>query len=201
MLDVVFVKARLKKDRRVGISNTWPWQGGLRGCEKSGTSRLPVRSNLMPNQITNDQSLREAIRQLTSTQQRTLAGQFVASVAYLSHDPRVARAIKATTNPALTTQELEETYQAVKAFATQTYTACGQDADWAAQAEHFVAAAAAVALSEENHQMEKAAWKSAMQARMAKNCEMIMDDQGGLANESEKQYQLAEAILKKHTQS
>jgi hypothetical protein len=34
-----------------------------------------------------------------------------------------------------------------------------------------------------------------MQARMAKNCEMILNDDGGVANESEKQYQIAQRFL------
>jgi hypothetical protein len=149
----------------------------------------------MPSRITNDQSFRDAINQLKPDQQRELAGRFVASVAHLSSDPRIARAINATSDSSLSAQETEEVYKAVKAFATQTYTACGQDADWGAQAEHFVAAAAAAALSLEDDQQAKSAWKTAMQARMAKNCEMILKDEGGLANEAENQYKLTEAIL------
>jgi hypothetical protein len=149
----------------------------------------------MPNRITNDQTLRDAISQLSSEQQRVLAGKFVGSVVHLSADPRVARAIAVATNPDISPQELESTYKAVKAFATQTYTACGRDADWSAQAEHFVAAAAAASLSTEETEGSKGAWRAAMQARMAKNCEMILNNEGGLANESEKQYQLAEAFL------
>lgn len=36
-----------------------------------------------------------------------------------------------------------------------------------------------------------------MQARMAKNCEMILNDEGTIANESERQYQIAELFLEK----
>jgi hypothetical protein len=149
----------------------------------------------MPNPITNDQSLRDAISQLRPEQQRALAGRFVANVWHLSSDPRVARAIEAATTPDISSQEIEAAYKEVKAFATQTYTACGRDADWAAQAEHFVAAAASASLTPEETGTTKAAWRAAMQARMAKNCEMILNDEGGLANESEKQYQLAEDFL------
>ncbi|MEW8087452.1 MAG: hypothetical protein AB2823_17970, partial [Candidatus Thiodiazotropha endolucinida] len=86
-------------------------------------------------------------------------------------------------------------HKTVKAFATQTYTACGSDADWAAQAEHFVAAAAAASLSSDDQSGARGAWKAAMQARMAKNCEMILNDDGGIANESEKQYQMTGRYL------
>lgn len=149
----------------------------------------------MPNRITNDKNLRDAISQLSIEQQRTLAGKFVASVKHLSSDPRIDHAIEAATNPDLPLQEVDAAYKAVKALATQTYTACGRDADWAAQAEHFVASAATASLSPEESNGTKGAWRAAMQARMAKNCEMILNDEGGVANESEKQYRLAEAFL------
>jgi hypothetical protein len=149
----------------------------------------------MPQNITNDHDLREAISGLSPDQQRALGGQFVASVSHLSQDPRVNRAIAATTNADISPGELEDIHKAVKAFATQTYTACGSDADWAAQAEHFVAAAAAASLSSDDQTGARGAWKAAMQARMAKSCEMILNDDGSVANESEKQYQAAERFL------
>ena len=85
----------------------------------------------------------------------------------------------------------------MKTFATQTYTACGSDADWAAQAEHFVATAAAACLApvEQAGVNSSNAWRAAMQARMAKNCEMILNDEGEVANEAERQYRIAEAYL------
>jgi hypothetical protein len=149
----------------------------------------------MPTRITNDQTLRDAIGQLSTAQQRALAGRFVASVEHLSTDPRVSRAIEVANNPDLSPQEIEAAYKEVKSFATQTYTACGRDADWAAQAEHFVAAAAAASLAPEEPDDNKSAWRAAMQARMAKNCEMILNNEGGLANESERQYELTEAFI------
>ena len=151
----------------------------------------------MPTQITNDQQLREALNNLTSTQQRELGGLYVSSVNHLSSDPRIARALEVAAKPDTSAQELDEAYKSVKAFATQSYTACGRDADWAAQAEHFVAAAAAACLAPEEQAGMKNnnAWKAAMQARMAKNCEMIFKDAGELANEADKQYQIAEKFL------
>jgi hypothetical protein len=151
----------------------------------------------MPNKITNDQQLREALNKLNAVQQRQLGGQFVSSISHLSTDARIARAIDAAAKADIPAPELEDVYKSVKAFATQTYTACGQDADWAAQAEHFVAAAAAASLATEEQSGTKGnnAWKSAMQARMAKNCEMILKDEGGVANEAEKQYAIAEKFL------
>jgi hypothetical protein len=149
----------------------------------------------MSHNITNDHDLREAISGLSASEQRSLGGQFVANVAHLSQDERINRAIDASKNPGISDSELDELYKSLKAFATQTYTACGSDADWAAQAEHFVAAAAAASLSRDEQNSARGAWKAAMQARMAKNCEMILNDDGGVANESEKQYRLTEQHL------
>ncbi len=151
----------------------------------------------MPTQITNDQQLREALSGLTLNQQRELGGLFVANVKHLSEDPRIERALQAAATVDLSAPELEEAHKSVKTFATQSYTACGRDADWAAQAEHFVAAAAAACLGPEDQVGTKSnnAWKAAMQARMAKNCEMILNDSGELANEAEKQYRIAENFL------
>lgn len=151
----------------------------------------------MPTQITNDQQLREALNNLTQNKQRELGGLFVSNVSHLSSDTRIARALEAAGNADISQQELEEAYKSAKAFATQSYTACGRDADWAAQAEHFVAAAAAACLAPDEQSGTKSnnAWKAAMQARMAKNCEMILKDEGETANEAVKQYQLAEKYL------
>ncbi|MES9827354.1 MAG: hypothetical protein ABW201_03735 [Candidatus Thiodiazotropha sp.] len=149
----------------------------------------------MPQTITNDHDLREAINGLSPVEQRALGGQFVANVGHLSQDPRISHAIDAAIDPDISPAELEQIYKTVKAFATQTYTACGSDADWAAQAEHFVAAAAAASLSSDDQSGARGAWKAAMQARMAKNCEMILNDDGGIANESENQYQMVGRYL------
>ncbi|MCU7844139.1 MAG: hypothetical protein KZQ93_09900 [Candidatus Thiodiazotropha sp. (ex Monitilora ramsayi)] len=151
----------------------------------------------MSAQITNDHLLREALNTLIPSQQRELGGLFVANVGHLSSDPRVEQSLAVAADKESAPQALETTYKSVKAFATQTYTACGSDADWAAQAEHFVAAAAAAALAPEDQTGPKGnnAWKAAMQARMAKSCEMILNDDGGVANEAEKQYQIAQDYL------
>ena len=150
----------------------------------------------MPTQITNDQQLREALNNLSPQQQRELGGLYVSNVSHLSDDSRIGRAMEVAARGEISPQELEETYKSLKAFATQSYTACGRDADWAAQAEHFVAAAAAACLAPpETGAQSNNAWKAAMQARMAKNCEMILNDAGEVDNEAIKQYQIAEQYL------
>ena len=71
---------------------------------------------------------------------------------------------------------------------------CGKDTDWLAQADHFVAASAAAALTPADQLAAKTnpAWKAAMQARMAKNCEMMETDEGEAQSEAERQYHIAD---------
>ena len=74
---------------------------------------------------------------------------------------------------------------------------CGKDADWSAQAEHFVAMAYAAVLTPEPQIITKTnlAWKAAIQARMARNCAMIEQDHGEVENEAVKQYEIASDFL------
>jgi hypothetical protein len=118
----------------------------------------------MSAQISNDHQLREALNNLSPVQQRELGGLFVANVAHLSSDPRVAQSLEVAADTDCSPQTLESTYKSVKAFATQSYTACGSDADWAAQAEHFVAAAATAALTPDDLSSPSGnnAWKAVM---------------------------------------
>ena len=69
--------------------------------------------------------------------------------------------------------------------------------DWLAQADHFVAASAAAALMPPSQLPEKTnpAWKAAVQARMAKNCEMMEEEEGEAESEAERQYRIANDSL------
>lgn len=93
--------------------------------------------------------------------------------------------------------EIEDAFRAAKAYATKTYTDCGKDTDWLAQADHFVAAAAAAALTPDALVAEKhnRAWKAAVQARMAVNCELIELDEVPDQSEADHQYAIANAYL------
>ena len=130
----------------------------------------------MSIEINNDQQLRQALNNLPLETQRKLGAQFVASVGHLSSNPIVSQGLLVAKNAERTGSELEMAYKSAKKLAVDSYTACGRDADWSAQAEHFVAAAIAACLlpDEQYNDMENIAWKAAMQARMARNCEMII---------------------------
>ncbi|RDH82060.1 MAG: hypothetical protein DIZ78_16665 [endosymbiont of Escarpia spicata] len=147
--------------------------------------------------ISNDQELRKVLDELPTTEQRDLGCRFVVSVRHLSEDPRIGQALEVIAERSGQPDEMLSAYKGVKALSNQTYTACGRDADWAIQAEHFVAAAAVACLLPEGQISNNTnlAWKAAVQARMAKNCEMILNDAGEVDNEAQKQYAIAEAFI------
>jgi hypothetical protein len=145
--------------------------------------------------VTNDSELRQFIDSLDFEQQRALGVKFAESVIDLTQDPRLKKALQTALTPVVSEPEVEEAYRNAKAISTATYTACGRDTDWMAQAEHFVAAALQAALAPADQLPGKgtAAWKAAMQARMARNCAMIETGQGGVDSESQRQYKIAQA--------
>jgi hypothetical protein len=147
--------------------------------------------------INNDHELRDALNGLSAEQQRILGSRFAGNVVHLSKDERVNRAIETGQREEVTPGELEDAFKSAKAYATKTYTDCGKDTDWLAQADHFVAAAAAAALTPDALMTEKQnrAWKAAMQARMAVNCTLIEEDDAPATSEAELQYALTETFL------
>ena len=147
--------------------------------------------------ISNDQDLRTLLTNLPADQQRTIGARFAQSVIHLSNDERVRRAIDTALRPDASPDELEDAYRAAKSWSTKTYTDCGKDTDWLAQADHFVAPATAAALTPDSLLAEKAspAWKAAMQARMANNCELVEANDDAHTDEVQRQYQIAEEFI------
>ena len=148
-------------------------------------------------QISNDHELRSALDALSLARQRQLGGRFVQNLLHLCNEPRVKKAIDVAMSADSSDAEVEDAYAAAKSYARKTYTACGTDAHWLEQADHFVAAAAAAALmsAEMADESYNRAWKAAIQARMAKNCEMMEREEGEVDNEAQRQYQIAADFL------
>lgn len=145
--------------------------------------------------ISNDHELRLALDALSADQQRVLGARFVHNVMNLCGDSRVLLAVTTGMNPAASAAECEEAFRAARTFAVTSYTECGKDTDWLAQAAHFVGAAAAASLTPPDAAGTGNAWKAAMQARMARNCVMIAQDDGGDHEEAHRQYQIANDYL------
>ncbi|NEV64611.1 hypothetical protein [Thiorhodococcus minor] len=147
--------------------------------------------------ISTDQELRKALDSLSPARQRMLGCKFAENVKHLIMDERLHRAIATGLNEALTEGEQEDAYRAAKGYAVSTYTECGKDTDWMAQADHFVAAAAAAALTPEALVADKQnrAWKAAVNARMAVNCAMMDDDHASETDEARQQHEIASKFL------
>ncbi|MES9962428.1 MAG: hypothetical protein ABW116_02715 [Candidatus Sedimenticola sp. 20ELBAFRAG] len=144
--------------------------------------------------ISNDQQLRAALDNLSVEEQRAIGARFAQSVSGLTSNSHLSKALDTAMEPDPTDEERAEAYKAAKSIAVQTYAACGKDADWEAQAEHFVASACQAALTPDTLIVEKQnlAWKAAIQARMAKNCIMISSGEGDIDNEALVQYAITE---------
>ncbi len=147
--------------------------------------------------ISNDKDLRDLLEKLPVDQQRIIGLRFARSVVHLSREERVKRALESGLRPDASAPELEDAYRAAKAWSTKTYTDCGKDTDWLAQADHFVAAAVAAALIPDSLLDTKTnrAWKAAMHARMANNCELVESDGNAHFDEVKRQYEIADAFV------
>ncbi|MBK5931925.1 hypothetical protein [Halochromatium salexigens] len=147
--------------------------------------------------ISNDQDLRDLLEKLPVDQQRVIGLRFAKSLAHLSRDERVKRAIETGLHQDASAPELEDAYRAAKAWSTKTYTDCGKDTDWLAQADHFVAAAVAAALTPDSLLDNKTnrAWKAAMHARMANNFELVEGDSDAHLDEVKRQYEIADDFV------
>lgn len=145
--------------------------------------------------ISNDKELRDLLEKLSVEQQRLIGLRFAQSLAHLSRDERVNRAIQTGLRTDASESEIDDAYRAAKAWSTKTYTDCGKDTDWLAQADHFVAAAVAAALTPDNmlpDNKTNRAWKAAMHARMANNCELVEGDGNAHLDEVQRQYEIAD---------
>jgi len=142
--------------------------------------------------ISNDQELRAALDRLSIDQQRVIGARFVNNVGGMDIDPSLTKAMNIAMQPDSIPEDREDAYKAAKSIATKTYTACGQDVDWQAQAEHFVAAACSVVLAPKNlsSEVSNIAWKAAIHARMAENCLMMETEISDSEGQARRQYEI-----------
>jgi hypothetical protein len=146
--------------------------------------------------IGNDQELRSALAGLNPVQQRRLGGLFVQSALDLCDDARIRRALEVAMDPGSSGEDREEAFHSAKAYAVRSYTECGRDTDWAGQAAHFVATAAACLLADdETAGAGNRAWKAAMHVRNARNCALIVREDDAGEDEAARQYRIAEEFL------
>ncbi|HNQ04450.1 MAG TPA: hypothetical protein PKH69_07535 [Thiobacillaceae bacterium] len=143
----------------------------------------------------NDSEFKSALATLDLAQQRRVAALCVERVLDLTDDARVRAAVDAARRGDLAEAEAEALHQAAKAARVESFTQCGREADWAAQAGHFVARAA-VSCVKAPAQGENLAWDAAMHARMARTCQGVAQGSGTETREAEAQYAILDEFLK-----
>jgi len=144
--------------------------------------------------ISNDKDFKTALSGLSTTQQRQVGASFVQRVFALSGDVRIKAALDAAARADVSDAELTVLSGAANTARVESFTQCGKETDWSAQAGHFVAKAA-VACVKAAGAGDNLAWDAAMHARMARTCETVAEGAGTENVEAGEQYRLLEAFL------
>jgi hypothetical protein len=144
--------------------------------------------------ISNDKDFKAALAGLSTSQQRQIAARFVQRVYPMSNDVRIKAALDVAARSDISDAELTVMYQAANTARVESFTQCGKETDWTAQAGHFVAKAA-VACVGAAAPGGNLAWDAAMQARMARTCETVATGEGTENREAGEQYRILEAFL------
>lgn len=144
--------------------------------------------------ITHDAEFKRTLAGLSVPQQRQVAARFVQAVFALSGDARIRTALDAARRADISDAELALAAQAANSARVESFTQCGKETDWTAQAGHFVAKAA-VACVRPAEAGANLAWEAAMQARLARNCQTVADGAGTDNREADAQYRTLEAFL------
>jgi hypothetical protein len=144
--------------------------------------------------ISNDKDFKSALASLSTAQQRQVAARFVQRVFPLSNDARIKSALDAAGRADIADAELALASQAANTARVESFTRCGRETDWNAQAGHFVAKAA-VACVKPAEAGDNLAWDAAMQARMARTCQTVAEGSGTDNREAEEQYRILDAFL------
>ncbi len=142
--------------------------------------------------ISNDKEFKAKLGELSAAQQRQVASRFVHRVFDLSNDVRVKAALEVAGRPEISDAELTVVSQAANTARVESFTQCGRETDWGAQAGHFVAKAAVACVGAASPTL---AWEAAMQARMARTCQTVATGEGTENREAEEQYRVLEAFL------
>ncbi len=146
--------------------------------------------------ISNDKAFRAALDALSLDQQRAVGALFVENVVALNNDDRVARALAAARDAAISDEAMNMIRRGIKAASLEAHTRCGADGEWNDQAGYFVARAAEACVEPQVRSQAKGpAWKAAMSARMARTCLAADSDEDSHDSESQAQYKILSSYL------
>jgi hypothetical protein len=144
--------------------------------------------------IDNDKAFKAKLNQLSIAQQRRVAARFVQRVLGLCGDVRVRTALDVALREDASEAELAVVAQAANSAHVESYTQCGRETDWSSQAGHFVARAAVACVGPVSPGANLA-WEAAMQARMARTCEMVATGEGTEHQEAEAQFRILDEFM------
>jgi len=144
--------------------------------------------------IINDKEFKIALAGLPVARQRQVAAGFARRVLELSHDVRVKAALDAARRTDITDAELLLVAHAAHTARVESFTQCGRDTGWTAQAGHFVAKAAEACVRMPTSG-DNIAWDAAMQARLARTCQSVAEGVGTENSEAQEQYRILETLL------
>ncbi len=144
--------------------------------------------------INNDAEFKVALNGLDIHQQRRVAVAFVESVLPLCPDNRVSAALGMVKRAGVGDAELAAAYREANSARVELFTQCGKEADWPAQAGHFVAKAALCCVKPDQPG-SNLAWEAAMAARLARTCETVAEGAGTENREAENQYRILYDLL------
>ena len=144
--------------------------------------------------ISNDKDFKATLAGLPVARQRQVAARFVQRVFDLSKDVRVKAALEVAGRADISDAELTVVSAAANTARVESFTQCGKETDWSAQAGLFVAKGA-VACVGAPAPGSNLAWDAAMQARMARTCQTVATGEGTENREAEEQYRILEAFL------
>lgn len=147
-------------------------------------------------EITDEAGLRNAFKELDSTQNRLVGALLVQNVLPLTTDDRVKRAIEKALDPQASDDELSDMFKSLKRAMIDSSTRCGADADWDEQASHFVTrAASTVVTPKAQRDSVDPLWQIVQSCRMARSCSLIASNDDSDNPESESQYQIVNKFL------
>lgn len=139
-------------------------------------------------EIANDATFKSALVNLDAVSQRLVGAKFVSHVIDLADDERVNRVVDIASEQDVSEDELAAALKTAKSACIDSYTRCGADADWSAQAGYFVAKAAASCLTPIGKSKAGGpAWQAAIASRMARTSALI-DAGEDASSESKQQY-------------
>lgn len=144
--------------------------------------------------IQTEKEFKAALAALPLARQRQVAAAFGQRVMDLCHDVRVKNALATASRADVSDQELVLVAHSAHSARVESYTQCGHDSGWVPAAGHFVSRAAecCVRAAAEG---EPVAWEAAMQARLARTCQMVAQGEGTDNDEATAQYQILETFL------